>query len=152
VQRPDFYFTSTPKTLSYRIERPAQFDGELHAVIASVLEQIGERERQAAVELAAQRRSVLGVKAVRATSPLAAPSTPQPHGNRNPHLAAGGDREAMRTGVQALRAFRNAYRAAWKQLKAGVLTLFPGGTLLLRKRFGVACEPLEAACFCLLAT
>ena len=150
VQRPDFYFTDTPETLTYRIERPTQLDGDLDALIVGVDAQISDRERAAAAELAAQKRRVIGVNAILATSPLAAPATPQPLGNLNPHLAAGGDTEALRTATTALRLFRSAYRVAWQLFKSGVQTVFPGGTLLLRKRFQVPCDPLDTS-WCLLA-
>jgi putative transposase len=144
VARPDFYFKNTPKVLTYRVERPAQLDGDLDTVIASVETQILDRQRQAATDLAAQGRSVLGVKAVLATDPRDAPNTSQPRGNLNPHLAAGGDGEALRTAAKALRTFRSLYRQAWSLFKQGLQATFPGGTLLMRKRFGAACDPLDA--------
>ena len=33
----------------------------------------------------------------------------------------------------------------------GANAVFPGGTLLMRRRFGVPCDPLDATCWCQLA-
>jgi putative transposase len=152
VRRPDFYFKNTPLELTYRIEPPRQLEGELEQVIADVERCLRESQQQIARNLEAQRRSFLGTKAVLATDPLKAPTTPRPHGNLNPHLASDDDPAALQLGIRALRSFRVAYREAWQALKRGVLAVFPGGTLLMRKRFQVPCDPLDAACFCQLAT
>ncbi len=53
--------------------------------------------------------------------------------------------------AQALHAFRAAYRQAWALFKQRASAVFPGGTLLMRKRFAVPCDPLDAACWCQLA-
>lgn len=150
AKRPAFYFKNTPPSLSFRVERPSQLDGELEQVIADVESHIRNEQRQAATNLAAQQRSFLGAKAAAKVNPFDAPSTPRPHGNLNPHLAAGSDRKALQQGTLALRMFRLAYREAWKAFRAGIETLFPGGTLLMHRRYGVPCEPLDA-CWCALA-
>jgi REP element-mobilizing transposase RayT len=152
VRRPDFYFKNTPPELTYRIEPPRQLEGNLEHVIANVEERLRDSQQQHARDLRAQGRTFLGAKAVLATNPLDAPSTSQPHGNLNPRLASGDDSAALQVGNRVLKSFRAAYREAWQALKRGVLTVFPGGTLLMRKRFQVPCQPLDAACFCQLAT
>jgi hypothetical protein len=152
VHRPGFYFKDTPEELEYQVLPPAQLHrGDVEALIAEVESRIRDRQRQAAGDFAAQGRPFMGVKAVLRTDPFAAPSTPRAVGNINPQLAAGADGAALRLAARALRAFRSAYRRAWELFKKGVAAVFPGGTLLLRKRFGVACEPLDAACWCQLA-
>ncbi len=100
----------------------------------------------------AQGRSFAGVKAVLRTSPLDSPSTARAQGTLTPHLAAGGDGKALSAAATALKLFRMAYREAWKRFKEVGSAVFPGGTLLMRKRFGAECEPLDAACWCELAT
>jgi hypothetical protein len=150
VQRPAYYFVNTPQTLSYRIERPSQLDGDLQTVVSDVEALIRERQQQAAIKLAAEGRRVAGVKAIVSTSPLTAPTTAQRHGDLDPQLAAGGDSDVLFNAAQALRAFRSAYRHAWKAFKQGLEATFPGGTLLMRRRFRVECAPLDA-CFCQLA-
>jgi hypothetical protein len=152
VRRPAFYFKNTPEQLAYQVVPPAQLDrGDLEALIADVEAHIRERQRQIAVDLAAQGRRFMGVKAVLRTFPFDAPSTARPAGNLNPQLAAGADRAALRVAVEAVVAFRVAYRQAWELFKRGAEAIFPGGTLLMRKRFGVRCGSLNAACWCQLA-
>jgi len=116
-------------------------------VIASIEAQVRDRQQEVATNLAAEGRGVLGVKAVVATHPFDAPSSPEPHGNLNPRLAAGGDAEALSTATKALRSFRSLYRRAWQLFKQGAEAIFPGGTLLMRKRYGARCDALDA-CWC----
>jgi REP element-mobilizing transposase RayT len=151
VRRPAFYFKNTPEELSYRIEPPRQLDGGLEHVIANVEARLRDSQKQLARNLQAQGRSFLGEKAVLRTDPLDAPMTPRPQGNLNPRLSSGNDAKALQLGIRALRSFRLAYREAWQALKRGVLAVFPGGTLLMKRRFHVPCDPLDAACFCQLA-
>jgi REP element-mobilizing transposase RayT len=151
VQRPAYYFKNTPETLSYRIEKPAQLDGDLNAVIADVDALVLDCQQQAAIHLASQGRSVPNTNEIVTTSPIAAPTNPQRRGNLKPHLAAGGDTDALSTAKRALRGFRRAYREAWAIFKQRVTALFPGGTLLMRRRYGVECSPLDTS-FCLLAS
>lgn len=150
VERPGFYFKSTPETLSYRITAPPQL-GELELAIATVEHHIRDAQQQAAVELRAQRRAVPSIAAILAIDPFDAPTTPRPVGKLNPAVAGGGDRKALSVAKQAIKLFRLAYRAAWEAFKGGAHTIFPGGTLLMRSRFGQRCEPLDA-CWCVTAT
>ena len=152
ASRPLYYFKHTPKEIEYRIVPPSQLDrGDTEALIADVEAHIRDRQQQAAADLTAQKRTFKGVKAVVSTSPFDSPSTPRPVGALNPRIAAGGDRAALVLAAQALHAFRTAYRQAWALFKRGAAAVFPGGTLLMRKRFGVPCDPLDAACWCQLA-
>jgi hypothetical protein len=122
--------------------------GNPEALIADVEAQIRERQRQAATDLAAQGRRFKAVKAILRTDPFDSPSTARPVGALNPQVAAGGDHKALVAAVEALRAFRIAYREAWARFKRGARAIFPGGTLLMRRRFGVPCAPLVASCWC----
>ena len=152
--RPAYYFAHTPETLSYEVVPPRQLQGQpgdVDTVVATVEQHIREAQTQAATNLAAAGRSFAGVKAVLRTDPFDSPKTQRSRGQLTPHLAAGGDHEAMSTAALALKLFRLAYRQAWKRFKDGLDVVFPGGTLLMRKRFGVACDPLDA-CWCELAT
>jgi REP element-mobilizing transposase RayT len=151
VGRPNFYFKNTPDELTYQVTVPSQLGDSLEHAIATVELHIRDAQQQAAVELAAQRRSVVGAAAVVGTNPFDAPSTPRPIGALNPTLASGGDRKALSIAKQALKLFRLAYRAAWQDFKAGAQALFPGGTLLMRTRFGQPCHPLDAY-WCMTAT
>ena len=151
VERPAFYFKKTPKVLTYRVVPPRQLEGDLEQVIADAERQILEEQQQAATDLTAQGRSFVGVEAVLSVNPLDAPTTIRPHGNLTPRLASGGDGQAMKLGIEALKRFRTAYRQAWRDFKRGLRAVFPGGTLLMRTRYGLPCEPLDA-CWCEVAT
>lgn len=95
ARRPNVYFTNTPEEIAYSVCAPTQLGHSVEHAIATVELHIRNAQEQAAVELAAQRRSVMGVNAVLATNPLAAPTTPRPVGDLNPTLAAGGDHDAL---------------------------------------------------------
>ncbi len=84
-------------------------------------------------------------------SPLDSPDTPRPEGKLTPRLAAGGDAKSLAAAATALKLFRIAYREALKRFKELGDAVFPAGTLLMHKRFGVECERLDAACWCELA-
>ena len=151
VRRPDVYFKNTPEVLNYRLSAPAQLDGPIEQVISTVELHIRQAQTQIAIDLAAQRRSVLGAKAIRSVDPFASPTTQRPVGDLNPQLAAGGDADALSNAKKALKMFRLAYRAAWQCFKANASAVFPGGTWLMRWRFGQLCEPLDAS-WCVVAT
>lgn len=151
VERPSYYFKNTPEQLTYQVSAPSQLGDSLEHAIATVELHIRDAQRQAAIELAAQRRSVVGTTRVLKADPFDAPSTPRPIGKLKPTLAAGGDGKALSVAKQALKHFRLAYRAAWESFKAGTRALFPGGTLLMRTRFGQPCHPLDT-CWCVKAT
>jgi REP element-mobilizing transposase RayT len=151
VQRPREYFKHTPQTLEYRVCAPPQLGESTAQAIATVEHHIRAKQDDIAAQLALQGRSVAGVRAVLATEPLDAPTTPRPLGNLNPALAGGGDAEALSKAKVALKLFRRAYRDAWRAFKAGLSVVFPGGTLLMRTRFGQPCAPLDA-CWCVTAT
>ncbi|MBN1653474.1 MAG: hypothetical protein JXA30_06825, partial [Deltaproteobacteria bacterium] len=113
---------------------------------------IRERQSQAAAELASQGRTVKGVKAIMCTDVFDSPSSPREVGELNPRIAAGGDGEALERATGALKAFRIAYREAWLLFKRGAkAVLFPGGTLLMHRRYGLPCDPLDASYWCQLA-
>ena len=151
AQRPTVYFKNTPEQICYSITAPSQLGESTEHAIATVELHIRMAQQQAAVEIAAQGRSVRGVNAVVATSPLDAPKTPRPIGTLNPTLAAGGDHDALSQAKVALKTFRIAYRAAWEEFKARAAAVFPGGTLLMRTRFAQACTALDA-CWCVTTT
>ena len=121
-------------------------------MIADVEGHIRREQDQIAANVRAQGRAFAGAKAVLRTSPLDSPNTPRPQGKLTPRLAAGGDAKALIAAATALKLFRIAYRQAWKRFKQLGDAVFPGGTLLMRQRFGVECSPLDAACWCELAT
>jgi len=153
VKRPEYYFKNTPEEIEYQITAPSQLvHGDLEALIADVETAIRERQSRAAMDLALQGRTFKGVKAIMRTNVFDSPSTTRTVGELNPQIAAGGDGEALERASRALQAFRIAYRAAWLLFKRGAkAVVFPGGTLLMHRRYGLPCDPLDAACFCQLA-
>jgi REP element-mobilizing transposase RayT len=150
AKRPEFYFKNTPKTIQYQLTAPEQLGGELDDIVPEMETRIRDAQQQAAINLAAAGRTFLGVKALLRISPLDAPTSRRPYGNLNPHLAAGGDPDALKTAKLALRQFRYAYRLAWLDFKSKRAALFPAGTLLMRIRHHLACVPLDVH-WCLLA-
>jgi hypothetical protein len=150
VRRPRFYFKNTPARLEYTLTAPTQL-GPVEQAIATVELHIRQEQAQIATNLAAEGRGVLGAKAVCAVDPFDSPSTQRPVGKLKPQLAAGGDHAALSMAKQALKMFQLAYREAWKSFKAHASATFPGGTWLMRLRYGQRCTPLDA-CWCVLAT
>ena len=150
ARRPREYFKHTPEILEYRVCAPSQLGQSVEHASATVEHHIRAEQERIAAQLAVQARSVMGVRRVLATDPLDAPATPRPLGNLNPALAGGGDAEALSKAKAALKSFRRAYREAWQAFKAGLSTVFPGGTLLMRTRFGQPCATLDA-CWCVTA-
>jgi putative transposase len=148
VKRPDYYFKNTPEEIEYQIVAPSQLvHGDVEALIAEVESAIRERQSQAAIDLASQGRSFKGVKAIMRTNVFDSPCTARAVGKLNPQIAAGGDREALERATGALQAFRIAYREAWVLFKRGAkAAVFPGGTLLMHRRYGLPCDPLDASC------
>ena len=153
VERPEFYFKHTDKELAYQVVPPSQLlqGRDLEGVIADVETHVRERQDQLVRTRNSEGRSFLGVKAILKTDPLSSPSTPRPVGNLNPQVAAGGDREALSLATKAVQTFRIAYREAWALFQRKAKAVFPGGTMLMRRRFGVECDPLDAKCWCQLA-
>ncbi len=151
IERPDFYFKHTPETLTYELTPPRQLGTDVERVIADMEGHIRREQAQIATNMRAQKRTFAGAKAVLRTSPLDSPDAPRPEGKLTPRLAAGGDAKSLAAAAAALKLFRIAYRRAWKRFKELGDAVFPGGTLLMDKRFGVECEPLDAGCWCELA-
>jgi REP element-mobilizing transposase RayT len=150
ARRPAVYFTKTPAELSYTVCAPAQLGDSIEHAIATIELHIRMMQERTAAELAAKGRSAMGVNAVRATNPLDAPRAQRPLSDINPSLAAGGDSQALSAGKLALKLFRLSYRVAWEKFKSFACATFPGGTLLMRKRFGQACTALDV-CWCVTA-
>ena len=169
VRRPPYYVKHTPEELTYEVVPPTQLDGPLEQVVADANHVIDEHEARARATLAAKGRRFAGLRRIKATDPFDAPRGQRPRGNLNPTVAAGGDARAFANAVRAVKRFRSAYREAWRRFNATVKRfcatyreasqrmnaslehLFPGGTLLMHRRYGCARAPLDAR-WCHLAT
>jgi hypothetical protein len=106
------------------------------------------RDKHNAILATRAGRPFLGVNAVLAVDPFDAPSTQRPRQHRNPTVKAGGDSAAYELAKHAVRAFREAYRAAWLLFCQDKRPLFPAGTLLMRKLYGVQCAPDDFSWCC----
>lgn len=89
----------------------------------------------------------LGAERARTGSPYKRAKSWEPLRGRNPSFAVGKNQsEALREAVQALRAFRQSYRAALKRWRDGVRSVvFPAGTWLMQWLHRAATAPPLAA-------
>ncbi|MCG8554934.1 MAG: transposase [Proteobacteria bacterium] len=136
VKRPDLYFDaeSWPKTATLKLKMPEDLgmtDAQVREAVAEEAERLEQEARDA---MRAKGRSFMGVEKVLSVSPQKRATTPEPHAKRNPTFAVGRHQpEAYRAAVEALRAFRTAYRDALHQWRQGLRSVqFPAGTYLMR--------------------
>jgi len=152
ARRPELYFNQEReehREVEASITAPLQFgDRDKDAFVRDVEALVREAQRAAMTTLAHERRSFMGEKAVLRADPFASPTTTRPKYQLNPRVAAGGDSEALKQGILALRDFRERYREAWRKFRRGVKCVFPAGTYLLRRLYGVYCEALDAPWCC----
>lgn len=143
LKRPRGFFSEDgpmPEEVTLRAERPAGYEHLTPAAWSKqVLDALAEAEHAARAERREKKIGVLGRKAVLRARHTDSPSTVEPRGGLRPNVACK-DRERRIAALQALRAFRDAYRdafARWVMRAKGVV--FPEGTYRLRL-FGVSCE------------
>ncbi len=152
ARRPELYFDQDDEehaTVPARLTIPPQLaDRDREALVRDVEAHIRDRQRAAAATLAHEGRSFMGEKAVLRADPFDSPTSTRPKYKLNPRLAAGGDHEAMQQGIAALRNFRECYREAWHRYRRGLKAVFPAGTYLMRRLYGVCCEPLDTPWCC----
>jgi REP element-mobilizing transposase RayT len=149
ARRPDVYLNPNnwPEEATLSLALPpgiepkdaASFHRQVDAEVARL-------ERRARDEMAEQGRPFLGAERARKVPPTARATTVEPIIDRNPTFAVGRDQgSAWQDAVAALRAFRAAYRDAFKRWCAGVRTIaFPAGTWLMHKLHGASVSKLEA--------
>ena len=87
--------------------------------MADVNKLIRDEERSVAATRAVLGRPVMRLKDIQRVDPFEAPHSRRPKYKLNPRLAAGGDREALRQGIVALRHFRDSDRRAWGLVQHG---------------------------------
>jgi putative transposase len=114
VRRPALYFDDddqAQREVPASVSIPLQFhDREPAAFVRDVEARIRDVQRGAATTLAAAGRTFMGDKTIVRQDPFDAPNSRRPRHTLNPRLAAGGNHDAMRQGVAALRLFREKYR------------------------------------------
>lgn len=149
VEKPELFFSRTPEhaEVSYRFTVPPQFADRARELFVRDVEAL-IREEQNSIRTTRAGKPFLGVNAIVAADPFDSPSTQRPRGQRNPTVKASGDVEAYELARKAVRAFREAYRLAWKRFCKGIRAIFPAGTLLMRKHYGVECEPDDFSWCC----
>jgi putative transposase len=130
--------------VGYEFVIPPQFaDRDPESFARDVEALVEDKQRAVRASMGAQGCTFLGAVHVLTADPFDAPTSKRPKRTMNPRLAAGGNLEAMKQAAQALRSFRERYRRAWMAFCKGIAVLFPAGTLLMRRRFNVPCEPLD---------
>ena len=143
VARPTLFFNAkNPEhaQINYQFTIPLQFADRTPEHFARDVEAL-IRDKQTAIRATRTGKPFLGVNSVLAVDPFDSPTTQRPRGKRNPTVKAGGDAVAYNLARKAVRTFRDAYRIAWRMFCDGARVVFPAGTLLMRKRYGVECDP-----------
>lgn len=135
ARRPHYYFKNTPEEINYRFVLPPHVGDGIEQIIVDVNAMTREAQRQVRADLARSRRSAMGVAAIMRASPLSAPTSGRTPLRAVPDVAAGGDARALSRALLAVKMFRALYRDAWILFKQGGHAIFPGGTLLMRKRY-----------------
>lgn len=101
-------------------------------------------EKKIRRERASERRGFLGRAKVLAQKPFARPAPGEPRFRLNPRVAAMDTWKRVEA-ISRLKGFLTEYRAAWAQMRAGILeVVFPPGTYHLRVKHGVTCAPAAA--------
>jgi len=150
--RPGVYFDAKnplwPDRIQVRLTLPPSLEGQMsleqfeHRVAA----ELEQQEQDARREVAKAGRSFLGADRCKRANPYRRARSFEPLRDRNPTFAVGrGNREAFFAAVAELRAFRQAYRQALQEWRAGVRdVVFPPGTWAMRRLHSAAVEPLAA--------
>ena len=152
ARRPVLYFDQDDEEhteVPARVTIPPQFkDRDPEAFVRDVEAHIREAQRAAATTIAHEGRSFMGDKAVLRADPFASPTSARPKYQINPRVAAGGDKDALQRGITALTLFRETYREAWRKFRRGLKAVFPAGTYLMHRLYGVCCESLDTPWCC----
>jgi REP element-mobilizing transposase RayT len=141
VHRPNFFFRpngSMPETVELELTAPPGFDSPAD-FRRELLVALAAREREIAATMAAEGRGFMGARRVLAQKPTARSAVKETLGGLNPRIA-GRDKWKRIEALLRLVDFRDAYRAAWAEMREGVRdVLFPPGTYWLRVAHGVRC-------------
>jgi REP element-mobilizing transposase RayT len=139
VTRPEGFFRrcgAVPTSVLLHLTAPPGFGSaaEFRACLEAALAELERRH-------SSERRDFLGAQRVLAQAWWARPLQVEPRRGLRPGIAARGASLRVEL-LEALRAFRAAYRdawLAWRQGKRG--TVFPAGTYALRVLHGAPCRP-----------
>ena len=149
VERPEAYFDTKnrqwPDTVELALTLPPHLQRryDAQAVREAVQMELERQERLAHHEIKKRGWRVLGAERIRRLSPYRRATSFEPLRDRNPTFAVGhGQKKAFFQAVAELRAFRQAYRQALEQWRAGLRSVvFPQGTWGMCRVHGVALDP-----------
>jgi REP element-mobilizing transposase RayT len=139
-ERPGAFFASDgtmPERATLRLDAPPNVDAA--AFRRAVVARLEDREREIERAMAAEGRSFLGRRRVRAQRHVDTPATVEPGRGLKPRVAAR-DRWKRVEALGRLRSFLDDYREALSRWRAGVAgVVFPAGTYGLRVLCAVPC-------------
>jgi putative transposase len=146
IARPKGFFRERGRMvdkIKLKTSLPKSSSGSINEWIADVRAKVREIELKAEEERRVTGERVPGRSALVGISAFDSPKTHEPRRKLRPTIACK-NREDRINALRALKAFRVAYRSAWKQWVARVFdVVFPAGTWLMRRR-GALCEPCPA--------
>jgi hypothetical protein len=148
LQRPDAYFDRKNRQWSDTIELSLTLPPILEqryapdAVREAVQAELGRQERRAYAEIKKRGWRTLGADRVRRLSPYRRAKSFELLRDRNPTFAVGrGQKKVFFEAVAELRAFRQAYRHALEQWRAGLRSaVFPQGTWCMCRVHGAVAQ------------
>jgi hypothetical protein len=138
AKRPSFYFDEDnplwPAEAEIALSMPRVGDMSEDEIRSAVANEVAEHEHQARADVQHKGWGFVGAERVGKASPYSRAKSWEPVRGRNPQFAVGKhQKEAFFDAVAALRAFRQAYRAALEQWKRGLRQVsFPVGTWSMR--------------------
>jgi REP element-mobilizing transposase RayT len=142
-ERPDWYFRPNgrmPEQVTLELVPPACFDDEAPRALAKRLRSAAAaREAELRREAKEKRIGFLGAERVLQQRVTDSPQTIAPRRGLSPRIAAK-DKWRRVEALRRLKAFVEAYRAAWLMWKAGFRDVeFPAGTYAMRVHQGAPC-------------
>lgn len=148
LRRPDVYFNRKNRKWLDRIELSLSLPPNLERRYApdvfreAVQAELGRQERIAYAEIKRRGWGIVGADRIRRLSPYRRAKSFEPLQDRNPSFAAGrGQRKAFLEALAELRTFRQAYRHALEQWRAGLRSVvFPQGTWCMCRVHGAAVQ------------
>jgi len=147
VARPALYVDPTnpmwPEHATLELTMPPGMQMSDEDVRQAVTDERRALEAQALASVRARGVAFLGAERARNGSPYKRSKSWEPLRGRNPSFAVGKDQpEAFREAVEALRGFRQSYRAALTRWRDGVRSVvFPAGTWLMQWLHRAAIAP-----------
>lgn len=145
AEMPDVFFDKSgdlPKQIPLKFERPQIFAHLTDAqLLRTLTEQVAVLVERAHCAIRDAKACFVGVRAVLSQSFDSKPKSEESFGALNPSVGAKSRAVRVRV-IQSMRAFLDAYRAAWLRWRDGARdTIFPAGTYALRLYSGVRCAP-----------